>query len=210
MMLMRRSLFFTIGLFFLTLGVSLIIKSGLGASAWDALAVGQSRMFGITVGTAVFINGIVLIALNAVIMKKRPDILATATIFVIGLLIDFWLLIVLAEFAPSMLINQFIALGSGILTVGLGVAIYLQAKFPASPMDTLMVAIHTRFGLNLRNSRILSEGFALTLAFLFRGDIGIGTILVTVLLGFVVQYLYPIFEQLFEKNAVAKVAVPTE
>ncbi|KSU58736.1 hypothetical protein AS034_19460 [[Bacillus] enclensis] len=208
--MMRRSLFFTIGLFILTLGVSLIIKSGLGASAWDALAVGQSRMFGITVGTAVFINGIVLIALNAVIMKKRPDILATATIFVIGLLIDFWLLIVLAEFAPSMLINQFIALGFGILTVGLGVAIYLQAKFPASPMDTLMVAIHTRFGLNLRNSRILSEGFALTLAFLFRGDIGIGTILVTVLLGFVVQYLYPIFEQLFERKAVAKVAVPTE
>lgn len=209
-MMMRRSLFFTIGLFILTLGVSLIIKSGLGASAWDALAVGQSRMFGITVGTAVFINGIVLIALNAVIMKKRPDILATATIFVIGLLIDFWLLIVLAEFAPSMLFNQFIALGFGILTVGLGVAIYLQAKFPASPMDTLMVAIHTRFGLNLRNSRILSEGFALTLAFLFRGDIGIGTILVTVLLGFVVQYLYPIFEQLFERKAVAKVAVPTE
>jgi uncharacterized protein len=119
-------------------------------------------------------------------------------------------LIVLADFAPVMMVNQFIVLGLGILTVGLGVSIYLQAKFPASPMDTLMVAIHTRFGLNLRNSRIISEGFALTLAFLFKGDIGIGTILVTVLLGFVVQYLYPIFEQLFEKNSYSKAAVPTE
>jgi uncharacterized protein len=209
-MMMRRSVFFTIGLFILTMGVSLIIKSGLGASAWDALAVGESRMFGITVGTAVFVNGIVLIILNAIIMKKRPDVLATLTIFVIGLLIDFWLLIVLADFAPVMMVNQFIALGIGILTVGLGVSIYLQAKFPASPMDTLMVAIHTRFGLNLRNSRILSEGFALTLAFLFKGDIGIGTILVTVLLGFVVQYMYPIFEQLFEKNSYSKAAIPTE
>jgi uncharacterized protein len=209
-MMVRRSVFFTIGLFILTMGVSLIIKSGLGASAWDALAVGESRMFGITVGTAVFVNGIVLIILNAIIMKKRPDVLATLTIFVIGLLIDFWLLIVLADFAPVMMVNQFIALGLGILTVGLGVSIYLQAKFPASPMDTLMVAIHTRFGLNLRNSRIISEGFALTLAFLFKGDIGIGTILVTVLLGFVVQYLYPIFEQLFEKNSYSKAAVPTE
>ncbi|MEL3972481.1 hypothetical protein AAEO50_09330 [Rossellomorea oryzaecorticis] len=208
--MMKRSVFFTIGLFILTMGVSLIIKSGLGASAWDALAVGESRMFGITVGTAVFVNGIVLIVLNAIIMKKRPDVLATLTIFVIGLLIDFWLLIVLADFAPVMMVNQFIALGLGILTVGLGVSIYLQAKFPASPMDTLMVAIHTRFGLNLRNSRILSEGFALTLAFLFKGDIGIGTILVTVLLGFVVQYMYPIFEQLFEKNSYSKAAVPTE
>jgi uncharacterized protein len=209
-MMMRRSVFFTIGLFILTMGVSLIIKSGLGASAWDALAVGESRMFGITVGTAVFVNGIVLIILNAIIMKKRPDVLATLTIFIIGLLIDFWLLIFLADFAPVMLVNQFIALGFGILTVGLGVSIYLQAKFPASPMDTLMVAIHTRFGLNLRNSRIISEGFALTLAFLFKGDIGIGTILVTVLLGFVVQYMYPIFEQLFEKSSYSKAAVPTE
>jgi uncharacterized protein len=209
-MMLRRSAFFTIGLFILTMGVSLIIKSGLGASAWDALAVGQSRMFDITVGTAVFINGIVLIALNAIIMKKRPDVLATLTIFVIGLLIDFWLLIILSDFAPVMMVNQFIALGIGILTVGLGVAIYLQAKFPASPMDTLMVAIHTRFGLNLRNSRIISEGFALTLAFLFKGDIGIGTILVTVLLGFVVQFMYPIFEQLFEKKSIPKAAVSAE
>lgn len=175
----RRLMFFTIGLFILTMGVALIIKSGLGASAWDALAVGESNMFGITVGTAVFINGVVLIVLNALIMKKKPDVLAAGSILVIGLLIDFWLLVVFNDYAPEMLMNQVFTLASGILTMGLGIAIYLQAKFPASPMDTLMVAIHTRFGLNLRNSRIISEGFALSLAFLFKGDIGIGTIIVT-------------------------------
>ncbi|MEI5908085.1 hypothetical protein WAK64_13575 [Bacillus spongiae] len=206
----RRFLFFSVGLFILTMGVALIIKAGLGASAWDALAVGESNMFNITVGTAVIINGIVLIALNAIIMKKKPDVLAAATIFVIGFLIDFWLEIILSTFAPEALVSQLIALALGILTVGLGVAIYLQAKFPASPMDTLMVAIHTRFGLNLRNSRLISEGFALSLAFLFQGDIGVGTILVTVLLGFVVQFFFPIFERLFEKESMGKAAVPAE
>ncbi len=192
------------------MGVALIIQSGLGASAWDALAVGESRMFGITVGTAVFINGIFLIVLNSIIMKKKPDVFAAASIFLIGLLIDFWLIIVFNNFSPEMLGNQLLALASGILTMGVGIAIYLQAKFPASPMDTLMVAIHTRFGLNLRNSRWISEGFALTLAFIFKGDIGVGTILVTVLLGFVVQYSFPIFEQLFEKKSVEKIAVTVE
>ncbi|WP_282138468.1 YczE/YyaS/YitT family protein [Rossellomorea aquimaris] len=206
----RRLMFFTIGLFILTMGVALIIKSGLGASAWDALAVGESNMFGITVGTAVFINGIVLIGLNALIMKKKPDVLAAGSILVIGLLIDFWLLVVFNDYAPEMLMNQVFTLASGILTMGLGIAIYLQAKFPASPMDTLMVAIHTRFGLNLRNSRIISEGFALSLAFLFKGDIGIGTIIVTLLLGFVVQYSFPIFEQLFERKSMGKAAVSAE
>ncbi|MDQ0245471.1 putative membrane protein YczE [Bacillus fengqiuensis] len=194
----ERSLFFTIGLLILTMGVALIIKSGLGASAWDALAVGESNMFGFTVGTAVFVNGIILIFINAALLKKKPEILAAATIFVIGALIDFWLLIVFKTFSPQGLISQSTSLVSGILTMGVGIAIYLQAKFPASPMDTLMVAIHTRFGLNLRTSRIISEGFALTLAFLFQGAIGVGTIIVTLTLGSVVQYFYPRFEQLFK------------
>ncbi len=206
----RRLLFFSIGLLILTMGVALIIRSGLGASAWDALAVGESRLFDMTVGTAVFINGMVLIGLNAIIMKKKPDILAAGTIFVIGFLIDFWLLIVFNNYAPVMLGKQIFALGSGILTMGIGIAIYLQAKFPASPMDTLMVAINTRFGLNLRNSRLISEGFALSLAFIFRGDIGIGTILVTLLLGSVVQYTYPLFQQLFEGKTVRNEAVPAK
>lgn len=196
----ERLIFFTAGLLILTMGVGLIIRSNLGASAWDALAVGESRVFGLTVGTCVFINGIVLIVINAFLLKRRPEILAAATIFVIGMLIDFWLLIVFKNFSPQSPILQYAALFFGILTLGLGVAIYLQAKFPSSPMDTLMIAIHTRFGLTLRTSRIISEGFALLLAFLFRGAIGVGTIIVTALLGFVVQYFYPKFEQLLKRQ----------
>jgi uncharacterized protein len=193
----ERGLFFTVGLLILTMGVALIIKSNLGASAWDALAVGESNMFGFTVGTAVFINGVVLIFINSILLRKKPEVLAAATIFVIGALIDFWLLIGFKTFSPQGIVTQSAFLFSGILTMGLGIAIYLQAKFPASPMDTLMVAIHTRFGLNLRNSRIISEGFALLMAFLFKGAIGIGTIIVTLTLGLVVQYFHPQFERLF-------------
>ncbi|MDG4656223.1 YitT family protein [Ectobacillus antri] len=197
----ERFSFFTLGLLVLTLGVALIIKSNLGASAWDALAVGESKMFGLTVGTCVFINGIILIFLNAFLLKKRPEVLAAATIFVIGMLIDFWLLIVLKDFSPQAALLQYTSLLSGILTMGIGVAVYLQAKFPSSPMDTLMVAIHTRFNLNLRTSRIISESFALLLAFLFKGAIGIGTIIVTLSLGFVVQFFYPMFEQMLKKRS---------
>jgi uncharacterized membrane protein YczE len=73
---------------------------------------------------------------------------------------------------------------------------YLQAKFPASPMDKIMVAIHKRFGLSLRISRIISEGSALLLAYLFGGPIGVGTIIVTISLGPIVQFFYHRFEPL--------------
>ncbi|WP_080846142.1 YczE/YyaS/YitT family protein [Cytobacillus gottheilii] len=194
-----RFIFYVIGLILLTMGVSLIIKSQLGASAWDALAVGQSNLFEITVGTCVFINGIVLIFLNAFLMKKKPEVLAALSILVIGIMIDFWLLIAFEQLLPATTLLKWVVLLAGIAVTGIGVSIYLQAKFPASPMDTLMVAIQTRFGFNLRNSRILSESFALLLAILFRGAIGIGTIVVTLTLGFVVQFFYPKFEHLLQK-----------
>ncbi|QVY59650.1 YczE/YyaS/YitT family protein [Cytobacillus gottheilii] len=194
-----RFIFYSIGMILLTLGVSLIIKSQLGASAWDALAVGQSNLFHMTVGTCVFINGIVLIFLNAFLMRRRPQILAALSILVIGMLIDFWLLIALEHLVPTALLWKWLILLIGIIITGIGVSIYLQAKFPASPMDTLMVAIQSRFGFNLRNSRILSESFALLLAILFKGAIGIGTIVVTLSLGFVVQFFFPKFQQLLEQ-----------
>ncbi|WP_421383798.1 YczE/YyaS/YitT family protein [Bacillus salacetis] len=194
----ERIVFFIAGLLLLTLGVALIIKAGLGASSWDALAVGESTTFGITVGTCVFINGIILIFINAFLLRKRPEVFAALSIFIIGLMIDFWLLIGLKNYAPATLGVQSATLAVGILALGIGIAVYLQAKFPSSPMDTIMVAISERFGLSLRSSRLISEGLALALAVAFRGAVGVGTIIVTLSLGFIVQFFFPKFEKLLQ------------
>ncbi|WLR43046.1 hypothetical protein LC087_02170 [Bacillus carboniphilus] len=197
----RRLLFFSVGVLILTMGVALIIKSSLGASAWDSLAVSEYSLFGLTIGTFVFINGIGLIFINALLLNERPRFLEALTILLIGKLIDFWLF-VFGGLNPSTFPLQWATIIAGILTLGMGIAIYLQAKFPASPMDTLMVAVQTRFKLNLLQSRLISEGFALTLAFILgglpAGAIGIGTIVVTLTLGFVVQFSFPIFAKLME------------
>ncbi|WP_275887836.1 YitT family protein [Bacillus sp. P14.5] len=194
----ERTVFFFVGLMILTLGVALIIKANLGAASWDALAVGESTTFGITVGTCVFINGIILIFINAFLLKRKPEILAALSIFIIGLMIDFWLLIGLKNFAPDHLGVQSATLLIGILALGVGIAVYLQAKFPSSPMDTIMVAISERFGLSLRSSRLISEGLALALAVAFGGAVGIGTVIVTLSLGFIVQFFFPKFENLLQ------------
>jgi uncharacterized protein len=194
----ERMVFFFVGLMILTLGVALIIKAGLGASSWDALAVGEATTFGITVGTCVFFNGIILISINAFLLKKSPEILAALSIFIIGLMIDFWLLIGLKDFAPIHIGVQSATLAVGIISLGVGIALYLQARFPSSPMDTVMVAISARFGLSLRSSRLISEALALALAVAFGGAVGIGTIIVTLSLGSIVQFFFPKFEQLLQ------------
>ncbi|WP_066049267.1 YczE/YyaS/YitT family protein [Robertmurraya korlensis] len=196
----NRIVFFLCGIIILTFGVCLIIQAGLGAGAWDALAIGEARVFGLSMGTCVLINGIILIIINSILQKKRPEYLAGLTILTIGLLIDFWFFVLFNHYHPESLPLQVISLICGIIILGLGISIYLQAKLPSSPMDVLMVAIHDRFGLSFGVARVIAEGSAFILALLFRGEIGVGTIVVTLTLGYVVQHLHPYFEKLYHKK----------
>ena len=194
-----RFLFYTIGLLCLSLGVSLIIKGDLGAAPWDALAVGESYMFHLSIGTCIFINGCILIGINAILLKERIQWLAAFSIFMIGMLVDYWITIGFKTLEPSSFTHQLTLVTAGIFILGIGISIYLQAKLPASPMDTFMVAIHERFGLNIRNARLLNEAIAITLAMLFHGAVGIGTVIVACTLGFVIHFFYPIMEHMYGK-----------
>ena len=200
----NRIVFFLVGIIILTFGVCLIIQAGLGAGAWDALAIGEARVFDLSMGTCVLINGIILIIINSILQKKRPEYLAGLTILSIGLLIDFWFFVLFNQYHPESLVLKIISLIFGIIILGLGISIYLQAKLPSSPMDVLMVAIHERFGLSFGKARVIAEGSAFILALLFRGEIGVGTVVVTLTLGYVVQHMHPYFERLFKRKTRAQ------
>lgn len=185
-----RILYFMIGQIILTLGSSLIIKANLGAAPWEALAVGESQIFHLSVGTCAILNGIVLIFINSFIQKRKPEILSVLTIFLTGTLIDFWLLTILESISFNQLIIKILVLLAGIFILGFGVALYLQAKFPASPMDTIMIAIHEKFDLSLRNSKLIAESTALILAYLINGAVGIASIVIALTIGGFVQFFH--------------------
>ncbi len=195
-MKLKRFMFYVIGLLVLTAGITLTIKSDIGAGAWDALNVGLSETIGLTVGSWVIIVGIVLIIINALLMKAWPDFFALITIFVTGLLIDFWLITIFDNWTIE---GVFLAYGVfivGMILIGLGIAIYMQAKFAVIPIDGLMLAIHHRTGLTIRTSKTIGELMALLAAVLLGGPIGIGTLFITFGIGPLVQFFYPTFEKM--------------
>ncbi|MGA9288271.1 MAG: membrane protein, partial [Anaerobacillus sp.] len=128
-MKLKRFMFYVIGLLVLTAGITLTIKSDIGAGAWDALNVGLSETIGLTVGSWVIIVGIVLIIINALLMKAWPDFFALITIFVTGLLIDFWLIAIFDNLIIGGIFIAYIVFIVGMVLIGLGIAIYMQAKF---------------------------------------------------------------------------------
>ena len=145
MALFYRSLFFFFGLIIMTFGVCLTIKAELGVGAWDALNVALTEWIGLTIGSWVIIDGAVLLFVNALLLKKRPELLSLLTIIFIGSLVDFWILIVFESWVVSGFIIQLVTLILGLFIIGVGASIYLQAKFPSSPIDTFMMAIKGAF-----------------------------------------------------------------
>lgn len=199
MAFLYRLLFWLVGIIIISFGASLTIKADMGTGAWDALNVGLSNMTGLTIGTFVIIIGIILIFVNAALMNKKPVYLALFTVFIIGILIDFWMILVLGNLEPADNVQKLVAMLMGLLIIGVGVAIYLQPKFPLNPIDNLMVGISKRFGVSLIMAKTIGELIALILALIVKGPIGFGTLIVTVAIGPSIQLFLPFFEKLMNR-----------
>ncbi|MHC0036213.1 YczE/YyaS/YitT family protein [Pseudoneobacillus sp. C159] len=195
MTFIKRLVFWLIGIVILSLGASLTIKANMGVGAWDALNVGLSKMTGLTVGSFVIIMGLILLFVNALLLKTRPDYLAVFTFFIIGTLIDFWLLVMLVDFNPSTSIFKFTTLVIGLLVIGIGVAMYLQPKFPINPLDNFMVGISQRLGVSFVVAKTIGEVIALVFALIVGGPIGFGTLIVTLGIGPCIQLFVPFSEK---------------
>jgi uncharacterized protein len=204
MSFIKRLLFWLLGIIILSLGASLTIKANMGVGAWDALNVGLSRIYGFTVGSFVIIIGIILLFVNAVLLKSRPDYMAVFTFFIIGSLIDFWMLIVFRNFEPNEFTLKLVTLVVGLLIIGLGVAMYLQPKFPLNPIDNFMMGVSKRLGVSLVVAKTIGELIALVLALIVKGPIGYGTIIVTIGIGPSIQLFVPFIEKVATRLNVKK------
>ncbi|NJP39386.1 YczE/YyaS/YitT family protein [Alkalicoccus luteus] len=184
------AVFYLAGLAALSFGISLIITAGLGAGPWDAFFVGLSESIGLTVGSWTFIGGFVLILINAMLLKQKPDFSALITMFLIGSFIDFWMLIVLADAVPASFVQQAVILTAGILCCGAGIASYLQSSFARNPIDHAMIVFHTLTGKSLAFSKTALELMILVAAFFIGGPIGIGTLIIAFLIGPLIQVFH--------------------
>ncbi|MEI5909352.1 DUF6198 family protein [Bacillus spongiae] len=194
-----KTMFYLLGLFTISFGITLTIKADLGAGAWDALNVGLSTTVGLTVGTWVIIVGAILIFVNAFLLQKRPDFLAFITVFLVGFFIDFWLVYALKDWFPEGFYLKLVLLLLGLFILSLGIATYLQANYPLIPIDNFMMAIRERFNLRLSLAKTIGELTALVMAFIFQGPIGIGTIIITFAIGPCIQFFFPKMEALFTR-----------
>lgn len=177
---------FILGLLIKTFGLALIIRSHLGAGAWEAFYIGLSRNTGLSIGVWIVIIGFFLIWLNAWLWKRKPTYSSFLTITIVGLFIDWWL--GWLDINPSHLSSQMTIFWVGLFVAAIGASLYLLSNFTPTPIDQLMLALSHRFRISLMSAKTLGEILALLLALTLHGSIGIGTIIFTILFGPLIQF----------------------
>lgn len=186
----KRIVVYLIGLALNALGIALIIHSAVGAGSWDAVAIGAQHYVGLTIGICSVIIQVLVVFTTKIIERKRLQYGAIIAITIRSMFLDAWTYLVFNHLkSPTSWEMQWMYFLLGTLSVGVGIGMYIEAHFPKSPIDGLMLAIHHRFHWSINFSRIVCEGAGVLLGFILGGPVGLGTIIIALGVGKVIQFV---------------------
>jgi uncharacterized membrane protein YczE len=176
-----------VGHIILTFGISLLVISNVGVGSWDTVYLGLKEHIGGTYGTWSFLIQLALVLVNSLILWKAPEWMSLIGIALASVLIDFWLGIVFQGVIINTFILQVGLFGAGVVLLALGIAMYIRTDVFNSPFDGLMIATSKRLKISLQSARTINEFSAVTLGFFLGGPIGVGTIVLSLFLGYGIQ-----------------------
>lgn len=190
-----RLIIFFIGLAVLSFGIAMIIEADLGVSGWDVLHIGLYKTFGLTIGTWSQIVGLVIIILTFIIDRKILSFGTVLNMIFVGLFIDLFLYLLPTGEEWLM---QYLFLFLGIIIMGIGAGIYITAKLGPGPRDSLMIAITQKYKLSVSRVKTVMELFVMLVGYLLGGPVFVGTVIISVSIGPIMQYSLKWWERRLE------------
>lgn len=173
----RRWAVFVAGIGALLTGISLAITAELGVGSWQVFETGLVETTGLPFGTVVLGEAAAALVLAWFWLGERPWI-ATLVLAFGGVGIGA-LLGVLST--PDGLAARIALLGVGTALIAVGVAFYLAADLGPSAQDALFVGIYRRYRIRPALVRFGLDGGLVVAGFLLGGQLGAGTVVMTVL-----------------------------
>lgn len=186
----ERLVIFVLGLLIMTLGIVLVIQANLGSAPWDILNIGLHIQFGLTIGRWAIIVGFLILLIATILSKKLPPFGALLNMVLVGIFIDFFLLLPFIN-TPSTLIQRWMMFLIGLLIMGYGMGIYISAKLGAGPRDSLMIVLSDKFGGSIAKTRLFMEAIVLIIGWILGGPVSWGTVIYAILIGRIAGWSIP-------------------
>ena len=160
------------GLFLFAASIVSILKSNLGMGPWSVFHVGITHHVPLTLGRVSQLVGLVIIIFSLG-LQIYPGVGTILNMIFIGFFID-----IINPYVPVMdtFFYQVTLLGCGIVLMGLGSGLYINANLGAGPRDGLMLGLCKKTGKSIRLVRNSMEITVLVIGFFLGGPVGVGTI----------------------------------
>lgn len=163
-------------------GIALMVRAELGLGPWDILHQGIAERTGLPFGTVGILVGLAVMLLW-IPLGVRIGIGTVTNVVTIGLTIDLALALL-----PDLhgLGTRWAALLLGDLMVGVAAGVYIGAGLGTGPRDGVMTGLADR-GWSIRAVRTALELTVMAAGWLLGGTIGIGTLVIALSLGPIIQ-----------------------
>lgn len=198
-----RLLCYVAGLFIMTLGVSMSVKSNLGVSPVSSIPYTMTCVWGVEMGKATILFHTALVALQILILRrsfKIKNLLQIPAGILFGYFTTFCNF--LFSFAPTpqnLAVRLLMMLGSAVL-IAIGIFFYLPANIIPLAGEGAMKAISDVSGVKFSRIKIafdctmVAASLAVCLIALHAlGSVGIGTVMAAVLVGVILGRINDLF-----------------
>jgi uncharacterized membrane protein YczE len=176
----RRFIQLLLGLFLYGIGISLMVRAGIGLAPWDVLTQGVSRQSGLSFGLVTNLIGVIVLLLWVPI-REKPGLGTVLNVLLIGPSAQFglWLF---PQLEGAWLLQAGVFL-CGLVVLALATGLYIGAAFGPGPRDGLMTGLHRRTGWPIAVVRTLLEAAVLLTGWWLGGTVGWGTLAFALLIG---------------------------
>jgi uncharacterized membrane protein YczE len=207
---LKNYLILIIGLFIMSFGVALSVKSDLGTTPISCIPNVLKYALPLSLGTITIIFNLLLILIQVLILKKdfqRKQFMQIIVTVIFGYFIDF-ALYVLTPFEPADIISQWIYCLISCFIIALGVYFEVISNAIVLPGEGVSLAVRyvtkIEFG-KLKtafdtSNVVIGALLSLGLYGSFKG-IGLGTIFAGIVVGYIVRFYKNLFEKIFKKNS---------
>ena len=177
-----------LGFFIFAFGVVITINADLGYAPWDVFHQGIANIFNIKIGTANILVGLIMIVVGF-LNRQEIGIGSILNMILIGSFINFIMTYNLLPIFSNLYI-RLLTIPIGMLIMGFGTYLHINAGFGAGPRDSLMVIILKKTNKSVGFARNSIEITVLVLGYLLGGPVGVGTVIISLGLGICIQFVF--------------------